>query len=473
MWPADQEKQWQIMVAELADAERGLYLATYDRPWTREALWRRLQAEATQRQWGARRISLGAERLASQVVAALAEIPLRLVAVRLDTVQQARWRALNLEREALHDLSVNVLFMIAQETYASFLNSAHDLITWIAPPYSFVLPEFGIPDLPPLSTHARSSLGDRIDYYRDQVRQMVERSQREEAFRLLPPLADLYMQSEMYGVAQQMYQALAVYYDQAADERQARLFIRRRDVAEGWRILADWNMSRVLSHADRAILQRLLDQRDFSVSKTENSYVISDDAGHARPVAVQFLAVLGALSEPVITDVMAISREARSRLRENLVDFFSLEELKTLCRDMQIDFDSLGGEGKAGKVRELIAFLERRGHLSELIAEARCQRPAVNWDDLELVMGRPTALLSKDDNRIALDQVRRALMLLEEEAATYTALTIPVRLRIEIEDKRHEAAELIAHPRGNTSLPTPAAAPPLKPDVAAIPAKQP
>jgi len=462
MWPADQEKQWQIMVSELTDAEHGLYLATYDRPWTRDALWRRLQAEATQRQWGARHISLGAERLAPQIMTALAEIPLRLVTVRLDTVQQARWRALNLEREALHDLPVNILFTIAQETYPNFLNAAHDLVTWIAPPYSFVLPEFGIPDLPPPSPCVKLSLRDQIDYYRDQIRQTVERNQREDAFRLLPSLADLYTQAEMYGAAQKLYQALAVYYDQAADERQARQFVRQRDIAEGWRILADLDGSAVLSHTDREILQRLFDARSLSVAKMGQGFVLKDETGRTRTLSLKLVSLLSVIFESVSIDTAKISREHLTRLRENLERFFSVEELRTLCFDLGVDFESIGGEGKGGKTRELVAHFLRRGNLPELIAAARRARPAVRWDEsLTLVepsilgdgvyvggniVGNMTPFLDAqtDDGRGTLDSARKSLALLEQEAAAYTSVTIPIRLRLEIEDKRRELAELKA-----------------------------
>jgi hypothetical protein len=224
-------------------------------------------------------------------------------------------------------------------------------------------------------------LGDQIDYYRDQIRQTLERDQREEAFRLLSPLADLYMQAEMYGVAQQLYQALAVYHDQAGDARPARQFVRRRDIAEGWRILADLDAGGVLLHADRAILQPLLDHRQLAISRTENGYVISDEAGHTRTLAAPLFKVLSALSEPVITDTMEMSRSSRIRLLQNLTAFFSLDELQTLCFDLGIDFDDLPGTGKVNKARELIAFLERRGNLAKLVAEARRQRPVVNWSD--------------------------------------------------------------------------------------------
>ena len=39
---------------------------------------------------------------------------------------------------------------------------------------------------------------------------------------------------------------------------------------------------------------------------------------------------------------------------------------------------------------------------------------------------------------------RRSLDILEEQAAGYTALTIPVHLQIQLEEKRREVAELEA-----------------------------
>ena len=46
--------------------------------------------------------------------------------------------------------------------------------------------------------------------------------------------------------------------------------------------------------------------------------------------------------------------------------------------------------------------------------------------------------------RRALHMARRSLDILEEQAAGYTALTIPVHLKIQLEEKRHEVAELEA-----------------------------
>jgi hypothetical protein len=47
------------------------------------------------------------------------------------------------------------------------------------------------------------------------------------------------------------------------------------------------------------------------------------------------------------------------------------EELKTFCFiDLSIDFDDLSGEGKSGKIRELISYCKRQALLTKLITAA-------------------------------------------------------------------------------------------------------
>jgi hypothetical protein len=50
-----------------------------------------------------------------------------------------------------------------------------------------------------------------------------------------------------------------------------------------------------------------------------------------------------------------------------LQEAFDLEELRTLCFDLQIDFDSLRGEGKEAKARELILFVLRHNQSTQLV----------------------------------------------------------------------------------------------------------
>ena len=71
--------------------------------------------------------------------------------------------------------------------------------------------------------------------------------------------------------------------------------------------------------------------------------------------------------------------ERLAQLLENLVLCFDLEELRTLCFDLDVDFDSLRGEGKEGQARELVALCDRTDRLPDLIAACAKRRPRVDW----------------------------------------------------------------------------------------------
>ena len=55
-----------------------------------------------------------------------------------------------------------------------------------------------------------------------------------------------------------------------------------------------------------------------------------------------------------------------TQLHQFLVDHFSLEELKTLCFNLGVEYEDLGGEGRAGKARELVLLMKRQTRLSRL-----------------------------------------------------------------------------------------------------------
>lgn len=71
---------------------------------------------------------------------------------------------------------------------------------------------------------------------------------------------------------------------------------------------------------------------------------------------------------------------ANATLRQFLVQYFDDDELRSLAFDLQVDYESLRGEGKAGKARELIAYLDRHGRLDELADIGPELRPDVPWD---------------------------------------------------------------------------------------------
>jgi len=61
-------------------------------------------------------------------------------------------------------------------------------------------------------------------------------------------------------------------------------------------------------------------------------------------------------------------------LHQTLVNCFDLEELRTLCFSLNVDYDSLPGEGKAAKARELVQYMQRHDRLDDLTVALASQR---------------------------------------------------------------------------------------------------
>ncbi len=77
-------------------------------------------------------------------------------------------------------------------------------------------------------------------------------------------------------------------------------------------------------------------------------------------------------------------REYQIHLRDILVTRHSTEDLKLLCFELgavipDLDYDSLPGQGKADKARELVAFVGRRGRVADLVEVGRRLRPDIPW----------------------------------------------------------------------------------------------
>jgi hypothetical protein len=69
-------------------------------------------------------------------------------------------------------------------------------------------------------------------------------------------------------------------------------------------------------------------------------------------------------------------------LRQILSTRLSEEELRTLCFDLGVDYENLGGESKAAHARELVSYFERRERLEDLINGCRNSLPELPWESL-------------------------------------------------------------------------------------------
>jgi len=80
-----------------------------------------------------------------------------------------------------------------------------------------------------------------------------------------------------------------------------------------------------------------------------------------------------------LAPVEASSAETLARLHKNISACFGDEDLHSLCFDLGVDYADLPAEGKDGKARELVAYMDRRSRLPELVAMCRKLRPNVEW----------------------------------------------------------------------------------------------
>ena len=72
--------------------------------------------------------------------------------------------------------------------------------------------------------------------------------------------------------------------------------------------------------------------------------------------------------------VSPVSGADLARIRHTLVDSFDLEELRTLCFDLGMDFESLPGQSKPAKAREMVNYWRNRRDLSTLTKAIRIER---------------------------------------------------------------------------------------------------
>ncbi len=66
-------------------------------------------------------------------------------------------------------------------------------------------------------------------------------------------------------------------------------------------------------------------------------------------------------------------------LQNLLIAHFDEEELRELCFQLRINYDDLRGEGRRGKMRELILYCQRADRLDDLISVCVQERPSAKW----------------------------------------------------------------------------------------------
>ncbi len=116
------------------------------------------------------------------------------------------------------------------------------------------------------------------------------------------------------------------------------------------------------------------DQRLCDVALADAGQSIALGVSVQPAVAVPKIEAAGVAATPL--------HEQFAQLRQNLVAYFGDEELRTLSFDLGVEYDTLPGQGKEGKARDLVTRLHQTGRISELVEMCRARRPHVAWMDI-------------------------------------------------------------------------------------------
>jgi len=83
---------------------------------------------------------------------------------------------------------------------------------------------------------------------------------------------------------------------------------------------------------------------------------------------------VGDISDTAEPGDTAVSVSKR-KLRQVLVEYFSEQELRELCFDMDLNYEELSGTSIREKALELLTYFDRRDRLKELIEVCIYLRP--------------------------------------------------------------------------------------------------
>jgi hypothetical protein len=82
-----------------------------------------------------------------------------------------------------------------------------------------------------------------------------------------------------------------------------------------------------------------------------------------------------------------VTSNIRSQLLRSLCAYFSKDELRTLCFEMEIPYEDMPGRGKTGKAREIIIHFESLNRIGDLVNWCRQQRPGRSWPVVAEIAG--------------------------------------------------------------------------------------
>lgn len=91
-------------------------------------------------------------------------------------------------------------------------------------------------------------------------------------------------------------------------------------------------------------------------------------------------------SQPEDPNIGKQQRTYLNELRRQITDKLDSAELQNLCFDLGVDYDSLPGDEKPSKARELVSQLERQNRINDLVETGKLLRSDILWDEEDILL---------------------------------------------------------------------------------------
>ena len=124
-------------------------------------------------------------------------------------------------------------------------------------------------------------------------------------------------------------------------------------------------VERLIPKKEEHVRQEKEDDIAFS---NEPNFKVLDVSPERRPIAAD------------ATKTKDLANKQLAKLRQNLTECFTDEELHVLCFDMGIDYEDLGGQIKSAKAMALVTYCKYRGIVPQLVEACRKLRPNLSWE---------------------------------------------------------------------------------------------
>lgn len=174
----------------------------------------------------------------------------------------------------------------------------------------------------------------------------------------------------------------------------------------------------------KRLLERLGEDHPLHAKVLDYQKRLQENIAKARKLSVQ--------ADGAVSENRAPQQEYLAKLWQILSERFNESELRTLCFELDEDYEDLPPEGKAGKARELVRYFERRKRIPELVRVGKRMRPDVSWEDVpEAIKHGDTDELERERTQI-MDALKQ--LALKELGVDFNDLCITVsRIQVILE----------------------------------------